>query len=294
MEIARMTVFDAGAELNSVVNEAGLIAIREGRTAIAQRDLISAIQRVHFGLSRSQHIGVKELYQTAYHEAGHTLVSYFRNQRSRIQVVTVVPTASTLGYMWSVEKDDAFTSSMNKQDYLVNIEMSLGGYCAENLYMETTTSGVSADLHNVGRIATNMVRYWGMGSFKFNTKAAYGFANDQKASNETEREIELEVKKLVDDCMKNVNDLLLAKRADLDKVAHALVEKETLYYKDLVHILEPRRSDSDIEREIQEMSERKLVGKPPVINIGALPGLLGSGGKDSKKSDFESKDGENR
>jgi ATP-dependent metalloprotease FtsH len=289
MEIARMTVFDAGAELANIVNEAGLIAIREGRLKITQRDMISAIQRVHFGLSRSQHIGVKELYDTAYHEAGHTLVSYYRNRRNRIQVVTIVPTGGALGYMWSVDKEDTFVTSRTKQDYLVNIEVSLGGYVAETLHMETTTSGVSSDLQNVSSIARNMIKSWGMGSFAFNTSVAYGTADrwseasnnydGSKASDPTEREIELEIKKIVDDCLKNVQDLLVAKRAELDKVAHALVEKETLYFKDLVHILEPDRTDEDIEEEIKRMSERKLVGKPPVINIEGLPGLLGDSDK---------------
>jgi ATP-dependent Zn protease len=69
-----------------------LAAIREGRVEITQKDLIRSIQRVNFGMSRSQHINVKELFDTAYHEAGHTIVSYFRNKKKRIQAVTIVPT----------------------------------------------------------------------------------------------------------------------------------------------------------------------------------------------------------
>jgi len=187
-----------------------------------------------------------------------------------------------LGYMWSVDKEDTFVTSRTKRDYLVNIEVSLGGYVAETLHMETTTSGVSSDLQNVSSIARNMIKSWGMGSFAFNTHNAFGGEYGTKASDPTEREIELEIKKVVDDCLKNVQDLLVAKRAELDKVAHALVDKETLYYKDLVHILEPDRTDEDIEEEIKRMSERKLVGKPPVINIEGLPGLLG--GSDNRQA----------
>jgi ATP-dependent metalloprotease FtsH len=280
MEIARMTFLQAGADLANMVNEAGLMAIREGRVEITHSDMVRAIQRVSFGMSRSQHIGVKELFETAYHEAGHTIVSYFRNRKERIQVVTIVPTGRALGYMWSVEKEDRFVSGQNKQDYLVDIEVSLGGYVAESLYMDTTTSGVSQDLINVGNTARRMIKNWGMGSFPYNTLHAHGDARGHGqydgwgvASPETEREIELEIKKTVDDCLQNVRNLLKEKRKELDQIAHALVEKETLFYKDLVNILEPGKSDADINKEIDTLSERKLVGTPPIVNLEFLPGL---------------------
>ncbi len=310
MEIARMTFLQAGADLANMVNEAGLMAIREGRVEITHSDMVRAIQRVSFGMSRSQHIGVKELFETAYHEAGHTIVSYFRNRKERIQVVTIVPTGRALGYMWSVEKEDRFVSGQNKQDYLVDIEVSLGGYVAESLYMDTTTSGVSQDLINVGNTARRMIKNWGMGSFPYNTLHAHGDARGHGqydgwgvASPETEREIELEIKKTVDDCLQNVRNLLKEKRKELDQIAHALVEKETLFYKDLVNILEPGKSEADINKEIDTLSERKLVGTPPIVNLEFLPGLthVGQGGapnnaENNKVTDLvqnENKDPEN-
>lgn len=279
MELARMTVFQAGSEIANIVNEAGLMAIREGRVTITQKDIITAIQRQNFGMSRSQEIVLSELYATAYHEAGHTIVSYFRDKRERIQVVTIVPSGGALGYMWSVAKEDMFHHASNKHELLVDMEIGLGGYAAENLYMETTTSGVSSDLHNVAKIASNMVRKFGMGSFKFNTQSAYNYTGDywdhrwNKGSDETEREIEMEIKALVDSCLSNVESLLRSKRRELDQIAKALVEKESLYYKDLVAILEPSRSMIDVDRELAEMAERKRVGKPPVIDLNQLAGL---------------------
>lgn len=310
MEIARMTFLQAGADLANMVNEAGLFAIREGRVEITHSDMIRAIQRVSFGMSRSQHIGVKELFETAYHEAGHTIVSYFRNRKERIQVVTIVPTGRALGYMWSVDKEDRFVSGQNKQDYLVDIEVSLGGYVAESLYMDTTTSGVSQDLINVGNTARRMVKDWGMGSFPYNTNYGHGDERGHEgrggwgmASPDTEREIELEVKKIVDDCLENTRNLLKEKRKELDLIAHALVEKETLFYKDLVKILEPSKSEEQINKEIATLSERKLVGTAPIVNLEFLPGLTqigqGSGpsnAENNKVTDLvqpENKDPEN-
>ncbi|MBS1989077.1 MAG: AAA family ATPase [Cyanobacteria bacterium SZAS LIN-3] len=276
MEISRMTVFQSGADLANIVNEAGLGAIRAGRLTINHADLVTAIQRVRFGISRSQKVNLQELWETAYHEAGHTIIAYFRNLRDRIQVVTIVPSGYALGYMWSVGKEDAFYSHMNKQDMLARIEVSLGGYCAEELHKETTSTGVSTDLEHVGQVASSMVRKYGMGSFMFNTHSAF-VTSKGRGSEATEREIDLEIKKLVDDCITNVRGMLRAKRSELDRIAQGLVEKETLYYKDLVHILEPHRTDADIDREIATMADRKLVGKPPVINIDVLPGLPGKG-----------------
>lgn len=279
LEIARMTVFSSGADLANIVNEAGLKAIREGRLQITHRDLVAAIQRVLFGIERSQHIVLQDLWATAYHEAGHTLVSYFRNKRDRIQVVTIVPVGHALGYMWRVDKEDRFHHAPNKHELLVDIEVSLGGYAAESLFMETTTSGVSSDLQKVANVARRMVRDWGMGSFKFSLSAAQGDGRDYEASEETKRIVDQEVKQIVDGCLENVQNLLRTKRRELDEIAKSLVEKETLYYKDLVAILEPARTEADVDREIKELAERKLVGKPAVVNFDVVAGLGLLGGK---------------
>lgn len=268
LEIARMTVFSAGAELANIVNEAGLIAIRNGRLKIQHSDMVQAIQRVRFGLNRSQHISVRDLRETAYHEAGHTMVAYYRDQLERIQVVTIIPTGRALGYMWSVAKDDRFHHSPNKHELLVDIEVGLGGYVAEHMSMEMNTAGVISDLDHVARTASSMIKEYGMGSFKFNTDTAIG-----TGSTETRRQIDLEIKKIVDDCLENVENLIRSKRAELDKLAHALLEKETLYYADIVAILEPTKTAEEIRKEIESMGERKLVGKRPVIDMDFLSGI---------------------
>lgn len=288
LEVARMTVFKSGADLSTMVNEAGLIAIREGRTKITQVDLVQALQRVSFGLNHSRNVVLDDLWKTAYHEAGHTIVAYYRHLRERVQVVTIVPSGFALGYMWSLPKEDDMHHSRNKMEILTEIEISLGGLIAETIIREVNAEGVSADLNNVARNASNMIRRYGMGSFKFNTNTAFG-----TASPETEREIELEIKQAVDKCYENVEKLLVSKRSELDKIATGLIEKETLYYKDLVAILEPNKTDAEIEAEIAEIADRKFVGKRPVISDEFLSKLavLGSGTKkNGKEKPKEAKD----
>ena len=121
-----------------------------------------------------------------------------------------------------------------------------------------------------------------MGSYKFNTDIAFGeneaagkYVNgsSRKASDTTEREIELEIKAVVDECYAEVQTLLKSKKDELQKLAAALVEKETLYFRDIVEILEPTKSSAEIEAEIAALSERKFVGKRPVISLDIIEGL---------------------
>jgi ATP-dependent metalloprotease FtsH len=276
LDVARMTVFKSGADLANIVNEAGLVAIRSGRTKLNYADLIEAVQRVSFGMSYSQSVLKEELLAVAFHEAGHAIVSYFRNRKDRIQVLTIVPTGQALGYLWNVKKEDYRTVS--KHEYLAEIEVSLGGYAAEELYLESTSSGPSSDLQNVAQIASQMIRNWGMGSFKFNTNIAYGKRDAWNfeaglASPETTREIELEIKNIADTCLENVRKLLVTHRQQLDQLAYALVEKETLFYTDIVNILEPDKSQADIDRDIREIAEKQVVGKLPLLNLEAIRNL---------------------
>ncbi len=302
LDLARMTVFKAGADIANMINEAGLIAIREGRVELSQKDLIEAIQRVSFGMSYSRQVIKKELLATAYHEAGHALVSYYRNLKERIQVLTIVPTGDALGYLWSVDKDEYMTKS--KHEYLADIEVSLGGYCAEELHLESTSSGPRSDLNHVANTARQMIRDWGMGSFKFNVDEAYNdydaFNNRHvRTSDVTQREIELEIKALVDSCMENVRKLLVTHREQLDRLAYTLIEKETLFYKDVVAILEPTKTEAEVDREVRELSDRQLVGKVPLLNLEAIKKLpspdrrrSGNGNGKNGHDDGKAKEGE--
>lgn len=289
-EIARMTVWNSGADIANIVNEAGLISIREGRDEVSTIDLIRAIQRQSFGMSYSRQVLLEELSVTAHHEAGHAVVAYFRNKRDRIQIVTVVPSGGALGYVWAVGKEDY--QKKNKIDLMIDIEISLGSWVAEHMFFETNAWGVSGDLESASRTAKNMVRNWGMGGFTYNTDEAFGFTDTYGvrrviASPETEREIELETRKILEECKTNVEKLLNAHRDKVQLLAQALMEKETLYYHDVAKILEPTRTDADIEKEMQEIAERKLVGKPLEVNINLIAGLQALGLGNGKQEPAE-------
>lgn len=294
-EIARMTVWKTGADLASIINEAGLAAIRNGRAEISHADLVQAVQRNAFGMSYSRNMLLDDIKAVAWHEAGHALVAYLRSKLERIQVVTVVPSSYAAGYMWAVDKEDRLTKTKN--DYLVDIEISLGSFVSETIHMGTTTAGVRQDLRSAASTARSMVRNWGMGGYIFNTFDAFdnedvedpSGRNYDGPSDSSKRELEMETRKILDTCMKNVEELLHKHKPELERIANALVEKETLYYEDFVKIMEPMRSEEDIRRELKELAERKIVGKRPSLNIdwvinkgtgtkGAGNGGSGSGG----------------
>ncbi|HNB24241.1 MAG TPA: AAA family ATPase, partial [Candidatus Melainabacteria bacterium] len=278
LDLARITVFSTPATLAKIVNEAGLMAIRDGRTEIKQVDLFSAFERVAAGMAFNRNVIIKELWETAYHEAGHAMVAYYRHKRTRVQVVSVVPRGHALGITWLPDKDDYH--SRNREEMLSDIEVALGSYVAETMYMDTTTQGVYGDLKGAGEVARQMVRDLGMGKFKFSIEAAYG----KQISPETSREVDLEIKSIIDTCLSNVEKLLLAKRPELDQLAKALVENETLYFKDLVKILEPTRSEESIEAEVKELAERKKVGKAPRFSLDVVDGLKDVAQVQSKKN----------
>ena len=285
-EIARMTVWNSGADIANIVNEAGLIAIREGRKEITMVDLIQSIQRQSFGMSYSRHILMEELSATAHHEAGHAVAAYFRNKRDRIQVVTVVPSGYALGYVWYVGKEDR--NHRDKHDLMVRIEIALGGWAAEHIFLKETSSGVSSDLENVGWVARKMVREWGMTEdFTFNTNVAFGHRDAAGPSPETERQLEVATMQIVTDCKDSVLKLLNTHRDKVAKLAQALMEKETLYYRDIVAILEPERTDEEVKRELTLLEERKLVGKPRDVTLSILQGLKGVTGGSGAENNRE-------
>lgn len=278
MEIARMTVWKSGADIANIVNEAGLFAIRDGRNAISQIDLVKSIQRTSFGMSYSQRILVEELTETAWHEAGHAIVAYFRNKRDRLQVLTVVPSSGALGYAWYVSKDDVQISMRTKRECLIRIEICLGSYVAEMMHMGTTSRGVAGDLQTAANIAREMIRTYGMGTFKFNTDVAFQKGGEEgRGSEQTEREIEMQITEVINFCMKNVEELLTKHKRELELVANALVEKETLYYSDLVAILEPQKTAADIEKELAHMGDRKLVGAQRFLDLNGIRGGVVAG-----------------
>ncbi|KDN61060.1 putative ATP-dependent metallopeptidase HflB [Colletotrichum sublineola] len=225
--IASSTPGLSGAELENIVNQAAVRASRLKAAAVTMKDFEWAKDKVIMGAERkSMVIGEKEKEMTAYHEAGHALVSFYHESGpNKLYKVTILPRGQTLGHTAHLPEMDKYTYTT--RDLRSLIETALGGKLAEELVYGTdrVTTGVSGDLKNATSLAYQMVALYGM-SAKLGP-VEYGERYDQ-LSGETKALIESEVQRTLTESYEKVRELLTEKRKELDLLAKALVEYETL------------------------------------------------------------------
>ncbi|KAK2042857.1 ATP-dependent metallopeptidase HflB [Colletotrichum somersetense] len=225
--IASSTGGLSGAELENIVNQAAVRASRLKAAAVSMADFEWAKDKIIMGAERkSMVIGEKEKEMTAYHEAGHALVSFYHESGpNKLYKVTILPRGQSLGHTAHLPEMDKY--SYTTRDLKSLIETSLGGKLAEELVYGTdkVTTGVSSDLKNATNLAYQMVALYGM-SAKLGP-VEYGERYDQ-LSGETKALIESEVQRTLTESYEKVRVLLTEKRKELDLLAKALVEYETL------------------------------------------------------------------
>ncbi|GKT47090.1 mitochondrial inner membrane i-AAA protease supercomplex subunit YME1 [Colletotrichum spaethianum] len=225
--IASSTGGLSGAELENIVNQAAVRASRLKAAAVSMTDFEWAKDKVIMGAERkSMVIGEKEKEMTAYHEAGHALVSFYHESGpNKLYKVTILPRGQSLGHTAHLPEMDKY--SYTTRDLKSLIETSLGGKLAEELVYGTdkVTTGVSSDLKNATNLAYQMVALYGM-SAKLGP-VEYGERYNQ-LSGETKALIESEVQRTLTESYEKVRELLTKKRKELDLLAKALVEYETL------------------------------------------------------------------
>ncbi|RBQ74990.1 hypothetical protein VDGD_02028 [Verticillium dahliae] len=233
--IAASTSGLSGAELENIVNQAAVRASRLKETAVTMRDFEWAKDKVIMGAERKTVIGEKEKEMTAYHEAGHALVGYFNAQGpNKLYKVTILPRGQSLGHTAYLPEMDKY--SYTHSDLKAIIETSLGGKLAEEIVYgsDKVTTGVSSDLQNATNIAFQMVAKYGMsdklGSVEYNGRY-------RELSSETRALIEQEVQRFISEGQENVRALLTSKRKELDLLAKALVEYETLDLKEVEKVI---------------------------------------------------------
>ncbi|KAK4189833.1 mitochondrial inner membrane i-AAA protease supercomplex subunit YME1 [Podospora australis] len=225
--IASRTSGLSGAELENIVNQAAIHASKLKASAVAQAHLEWAKDKVIMGAEkRSMVINPKEKEMTAYHEAGHALVAFFAPDPSQpLYKVTILPRGQTLGHTAYIPEMDKYSYSV--RDYVAMIDRAMGGKVAEEIVYghDLVTSGVSSDLEHATRLAWQMVARLGMSQ---SLGPVDYLANYKDLSSETRAQVESGVKKVLDDSYARARKLLVEKRTELDLLAKALVEYETL------------------------------------------------------------------
>lgn len=245
--IARGTPGFSGADLANLINEAALYAARQGKSAVDLADLEEARDKVAWGKERrSRKIDEKDRRITAHHEAGHALVGLLCEHATPLHKVTIIPRGvAYLGATMHLPEQDRYTRSHS--ELLDELAMLMGGRVAEKLTFNEVTSGAAADIRQATDIARRMVCHWGMsdkmGALSYGGREEHIFlgreiTRSDDISPETAREIDMEVRSLVDHAEARVTELLTIHNDKLTKLASKLLEVETLSAQQVCELLE--------------------------------------------------------
>ncbi|MFL6674844.1 MAG: ATP-dependent zinc metalloprotease FtsH [Massilia sp.] len=235
--VAARTAGLAGADLANLVNEAALLAARRGKDAVDLRDFDEATDRVIAGLEKKNRVmNPAEKETVAYHEAGHALTAEFRRFADRVAKVSIIPRGiAALGYTQQLPTEDRYL--LKKSELLDRLDVFLGGRVAEEVVFGDLSTGAQNDLQLATDMARHMITQYGMsqrlGLATFEQAGSpslypSGLSERRPYSEETARDIDAEIVKLLGEAHDRVRATLLDKRDLLDAVAHALLEHETL------------------------------------------------------------------
>jgi len=234
-ETAERTPGFTGADLANVANEAALLAARQNKTQVDQREFLEAIEKVLLGPERKSHIlSKKEKEIAAYHEAGHALVSTFMPETEPIRKISIIARGMAAGYTLQVPSEER--KMKTKTGFMSEIATFLGGYCAEKIKFGEMTTGASNDLARASEMARKLVKEYGMsslGPISFGEKEELVFlgkeiSEQRNYSEKIAERIDEEVDIIIKGAQKQAQIVLIKHRNLLDKVGKALVEKETI------------------------------------------------------------------
>jgi cell division protease FtsH len=238
-QIAALTPGFTGADLANLVNEAALLATRRGADMVEMKDFTAAIERMITGLEkRNRLINPHERKVVAYHELGHALIAMSLPGADKVYKVSIIPRGvGTLGYTIQRPTEDRYL--MSREELENRMAVLLGGRAAETVVFDEISTGAADDLAKATDIARSMAMRFGMvetlGQVVFEAappsflgQAQMGFQPERKYSEETAREIDIAVRSIVDGAFEKAVAILHSKRRILDRLAQALLEKETL------------------------------------------------------------------
>jgi cell division protease FtsH len=254
-EIAERTPGFSGADIANLCNEAAIIAARKNKTQIEQEDLIEAIEKVMLGPERKSKVySKKEKMVAAYHEAGHAIVAHYLPYASPVQKISIIARARAGGYTLKTPIEER--SFLFKKEFLDEIAAALGGYASELIIFNDISTGASSDLRVATDMARELVTTYGM-SEKFGPislgrkqEIIYGYKEfliEKDYSEKTAEEIDKEVQRILNEALERAKKVLEIKRDKLDKIAKALIKRETLEKKQFERLVgEPKGSLKDI------------------------------------------------
>ena len=240
--IALATSGAVGSDLANMINEAAILAVKHGRRAVNQKDLLEAVEVVLVGKEKKDRIlSQEERKIVSYHEVGHALLTALQKNAEPVQKITIIPrTMGALGYVMQVPEEEKFLNT--KKELLARLVVSLGGRAAEEIVFDTVTTGAANDIEQATSIARAMITRYGM-SERF---GLMGLATQENmyldgrsvlnCGDQTATEIDHEVMKLLKTSYEEALRLLRGHRKTMDKIAEFLIQKETITGKEFMKI----------------------------------------------------------
>jgi len=244
--IAAMTPGFVGADLANIINEAALLAARRNKDNVGMSEIEEAIERVMAGLEKKKRlINKKEKGIVAHHECGHALVASTLKTADKVKKISIIPRGvAALGYTLQLPTEDRYM--MTREELTDRISVLLGGRIAEEIIFDEMSTGAQNDLEKASDIARRMVKYYGMSdklgivTFEPENKSPFmgwGMGSNKDYSEETARDIDIEVKKIIDDVYAKTREMLEKQKPMLIKLSKILMEKEVIEEKELKKIL---------------------------------------------------------
>jgi cell division protease FtsH len=289
--LAGQTPGFTGADLANLVNEAALLAAREGKREITQLELEEGIMRVIAGPEKKTRVmSEKERLVTAYHEMGHAMVAHFLENTDPVHKISIISRGQALGYTISLPTEDKFLTT--RAELADTLAMTLGGRAAEEITFSEITTGAANDLEKVTQTAKQMVMRFGMSeklgprTFGHDQSQPFlgrEFSAQQDYSDEIAREIDDEIRRIVEEAHQTAKEVLNSRRSDLDRLSRVLLERETIEREEFEQLLAGKTEEdvfgppepSEPEHEPSPEPERKPVAEPRPLPQPPRPGLAG-------------------
>jgi cell division protease FtsH len=274
--IALATSGAVGSDLANMINEAAINAVKNGRNAISQADLLESVEVVIAGKEKKDRIlGSVEKKTVAYHEVGHALITALEKNSEPVQKITIVPrTMGSLGYVMQVPEEEKYL--MTKDELITRIVTLLGGRASEELVFDSVTTGASNDMEKATRLARNMITQYGM-SDKFGLMSLEEVENQYlsgsarlNCSDATAAQVDEEVKILLKKCYEKAKELLSANREALDKIAEYLYEKETITGKEFMEIFNEVKGNEVKDNEVNVSEVKDDEAKDNEVNVSEV------------------------
>ena len=259
--IALATSGAVGSDLANMINEAAILAVKNGRNAVSQKDLLESVEVVLVGKEKKDRIlSTQERRIVSYHEVGHALVSALQKDAEPVQKITIVPrTMGALGYVMHVPEEEKYLNTQKELEAM--LVGYLGGRAAEEIVFETVTTGAANDIEQATKVARAMITQYGM-SKKF---GLMGLATQENqylsgrtvlnCGDDTATEVDHEVMKLLHDSYEEALALLSGHRTALDKIAEYLIKRETITGKEFMKIFRAVEKGMDIPEDLNELPD---------------------------------------